>query len=77
MAMLLSGYLQEENASKNHLLTLKLTSLLGIEAPKGKTVLGWGGEEENPCCFCPQAFELSCFVNTPRGSSSFMLLERV
>lgn len=44
-AVVPSGYLQEENASKNHLLTLKLTSLLGIEAPKGKTVLGRGGEE--------------------------------
>lgn len=47
-AVVPSGYLQEENASKNHLLTLKLTSLLGIEAPKGKTVLGGEGRNKTP-----------------------------
>lgn len=69
-AVVPSGYPQEENASKNHLLTLKLTSLLGIALPAGRHQREkqcWRGGGNKPLLLLSAGIGAPLFCELPGG----------
>lgn len=72
-AVVLSGYLQEENASKNHLLTPKLTSPRRIALPAGRhqrEKQRWGGEIKTRLFFSFCRNSSSRVLGAPRGEAA-------